>query len=129
MSECVCRERSQCSDVSGMWSGTDSMKHALKTLGFGDIYHMKDLLRGHNCTRDHMQTVWAPLARGDFNISDIRERLQCFGGGVDYPVSPFFRELMDIYPTAKVELVMLYYIWKLCVHAQLLSVNVVSCSE
>jgi hypothetical protein len=24
---------------------------------------------------------------------------------------------------------MLYYIWKLCVHAQLLSVNVVSCSE
>lgn len=87
-------------------AGTDSMKHALKTLGFGEIYHMKDLLRGHVCTVDHMDTVWRALAQGGgrYNATDIRDKLSCFGGGVDYPVSPFFKELMDVYPTAKVRI-------------------------
>ena len=78
------------------------MKHALGMLVVGDIYHMKNLLRGHKCTVDHMKDVWAPLQRGVYNASEVRQKLACFGGGVDYPVSPFFRELMDIYPTAKV---------------------------
>lgn len=88
-------------------TGTDSMKKALGLLGLGDIYHMKDLLRGHPCTLNHMQQVWAPLARGrgEYNATEIRKSLACFGGGVDYPVSPFFRELMDIYPTAKVVMI------------------------
>lgn len=88
----------------GHRTGTDSMKRALNILGFGDMYHMKDLLRGHHCTHDHMKTVWASLARGrgNYNVTEIRELLACFDGGLDYPVSPFFRELMEMYPSAKV---------------------------
>lgn len=85
------------------------MKQALGLLGLGEIYHMKDLLRGHRCTVDHMKYVWSPLARGEYNTAEIRKRLSCFGGGVDYPVSPFFRELMDIYPTAKVRYIFALY--------------------
>jgi hypothetical protein len=78
------------------------MKRALGILGIGDIYHMKDLLRGHVCTIGHMESVWAQLGGGEYIVEEIQKSLNCFQGGVDYPVSAYFRELMDVYPTAKV---------------------------
>ena len=78
------------------------MKRALGMLGFGNIYHMKHLLRGHECTVNHMTDVWSPLSGGDYNATEIKHKLSCFDGGLDYPVSAYFEELMGIYPEAKV---------------------------
>jgi hypothetical protein len=75
-------------------TATLSQKIALEMLGIGPCYHMVNVLS------DVDQTVrWRSALEGDLPLNEI---LDDFQATVDWPGSFFYRELMDIYPDAKV---------------------------
>ncbi len=76
-------------------TGTLSLKVALETLGFGKCYHMVELL----AHPEHI-TTWERAARGE--QPDWHALFQGYQAIVDFPGYRFYRELMHIYPEAKV---------------------------
>jgi hypothetical protein len=75
-------------------TGTLSQKVALEMLGLGPCYHMVNVLA------DLEQTaVWRAALAGEV---DFREVFADFGSSVDWPGSFFYREVMDVFPEAKV---------------------------
>ena len=76
-------------------TGTLSLKAALEILGFDPCYHMMEVIKRPSHVR-----LWQKISHGD----DIPwERIfDKFEATVDYPASPFYRELLDRYPDAKV---------------------------
>jgi Sulfotransferase domain len=75
-------------------TGTLSQKIALEMLGFAPCYHMVNVLSDLDET-----ARWRGALDGDLSPAEI------FGGfeaTVDWPGSFFYRELMEIYPDAKV---------------------------
>jgi hypothetical protein len=76
-------------------TGTLSLKTALEELGFGRCYHMVEILRRPS----HMQH-WSRIMHG--GTADWETVFQGYQSAVDWPVAAYYRELMDVYPEAKV---------------------------
>merc|ERR1712013_30660 len=79
-------------------TGTMSTRSALKYLLGGDIYHMETVALERP---DHHSIWWKALA-GTITKSEWREILAGYRGGVDYPVSFFYKEIMTVFPNARV---------------------------
>jgi hypothetical protein len=77
-------------------TGTLSQKIALETLGFGPCYHMVNVLADLD-----LAPHWRKAMAGD---ADWDKTFAGFEATVDWPGSFFYRELIDVYPDAKVVL-------------------------
>jgi sulfotransferase family protein len=75
-------------------TGTLSQKVALEIIGFGPCYHMVNVLGDLD-----LAPLWRRALDGD---ADWSELFDCFEATVDWPGSFFWRELIDVYPDAKV---------------------------
>jgi hypothetical protein len=78
-------------------TGTLSQKVALEMLGFQPCYHMVNVLLDLD-----QAPAWGAAVEGD--TSKLAEILDGFGATVDWPGSFFYKELIEIYPDAKVVL-------------------------
>lgn len=80
-------------------TGTLSTRAALSILLQGRCYHMASVMESH---QDHHH--WRKAILGQDNKEDWQEILgkQGYRAGVDYPVSLFYKEIMQAYPDAKV---------------------------
>jgi hypothetical protein len=76
-------------------TGTTSLKAALEKLGFGPCYHMSELF-GHP---EHLE-AWRAAARGE--AVDWEGPLKEYRSTLDWPGAPFYEELMEAYPEARV---------------------------
>ncbi len=76
-------------------TGTLSMKVALEELGFGPCYHMTEVFEHPAHAR-----LWDAAARGE--TVNWQELLKGYQATVDWPGCTFYKELMEIYPDAKV---------------------------
>jgi len=79
-------------------TGTLSTRVALQELLQGDVYHMVTLLRERP---DHLP-YWKKALKNECSVEDWREMMGSFRGGVDYPVSLYYQQLMEAFPNAKV---------------------------
>ena len=76
-------------------TGTHSLKTALETLGFGKCYHMVELFKNpsglsvFNDAESGNNPDWATLFKG-------------FQSAIDYPVARYYKQLIKVYPDAKV---------------------------
>jgi hypothetical protein len=75
-------------------TGTLSQKVALEILGIGPCYHMVNVLADLD-----IAPLWRRALDGD---ADWAEIFDGFESTVDWPGSFFYRELIDVYPDAKV---------------------------
>lgn len=75
-------------------TGTLSQKLALEMLGLAPCYHMVNVF-------DDLAAAgsWRRVADGERSPAEI---LEGFAAAVDWPAAFFYRELMDLYPDAKV---------------------------
>lgn len=76
-------------------TGTLSLKTALEELGFGRCYHMVEILK----RPDHM-AHWTEIMRT--GKADWKRVFRGYQSAVDWPVAAYYRELMAVYPEAKV---------------------------
>lgn len=76
-------------------TGTVSIKAALEELGFGPCYHMTELLN----RPDHVH-LWDAAVRGE--PIDWDEIFGDYQSTLDWPGCGFYKELMEVYPEAKV---------------------------
>src|SRR5579884_3535914 len=76
-------------------TGTLSVKAALEELGFGPCYHMIEVFQHP----DHL-LQWEAATRGE--AIDWRKLLEGYQAAVDWPACSFYKQLMEIYPDAKV---------------------------
>ena len=76
-------------------TGTMSLKVALEELGFGPCYHMIEIF-------EHPEHVplWEAAARGE--PVEWEDLLAGYRSTVDWPGCTFYKELMEVYPDAKV---------------------------
>ena len=76
-------------------TGTNSLKQALETLGFGPCHHMFEV-------RDHPEQLpaWQAAARGE--RVDWDRMFQGYRSQADWPGARYWRELARHYPEAKV---------------------------
>ena len=76
-------------------TGTMSLKVALEELGFGPCYHMTEVF-------EHPEHVplWEAAVRGE--PVDWEKIFGSYQAAVDWPAAAFYRELMKVYPDAKV---------------------------
>ena len=76
-------------------TGTMSLKVALEELGFGPCYHMIEVF-------EHPQHVslWEAPIRGE--PLDWEQIFGSYQAAVDWPTAAFYKELMKVYPHAKV---------------------------
>lgn len=81
-------------------TGTLSMKSALGTLLNGSCYHMLSVVEGSSDEPD----FWNKAIKGKVTPQEWRDFLggRGYRAGVDYPLSRFYREVMEAYPDAKV---------------------------
>jgi hypothetical protein len=77
-------------------TGTLSLKVALEELGFKPCYHMMELITKH---REHA-ALW--LAAFQRKPVDWKSMLAEYQACVDWPSTTFYKELMEVYPDAKV---------------------------
>lgn len=76
-------------------TGTLSLKKALEELGFGPCYHMVELFENEGANEQ-----WEAISRGlpvDWNTI-----FAGYQATVDWPACAFYKELMRVYPDAKV---------------------------
>jgi hypothetical protein len=76
-------------------TGTDSMSEALNLLGFGPCHHMREVI-----TNPEQQREWRALARGA--VPDWERLFAGYRSCVDWPSAFYWRELIAVYPRAKV---------------------------
>ena len=76
-------------------TGTTSLKAALERLGFGPCYHMTELFEHP----EHLD-AWRAAVRGE--PVDWEGPLKDYRSTLDWPGAPFYEELMEAYPEAKV---------------------------
>jgi hypothetical protein len=76
-------------------TATTTQKLALEMLGLGPCYHMRDLMENFE---EHLP-LWEQARDGRADWERIFDGYQ---SEVDWPGSFFWRELMDVYPDAKV---------------------------
>ncbi|HKV57881.1 MAG TPA: sulfotransferase [Ktedonobacteraceae bacterium] len=76
-------------------TGTLSLKHALEELRVGPCYHMTELFE-----RPVANEQWAAIVRGE--PVDWHVVFEGYQATVDWPACAYYRELMQVYPDAKV---------------------------
>ena len=76
-------------------TGTTSLKAALERLGFGPCYHMTELFEHP----EHLE-AWRAAVRGD--PVDWEGPLKHYRSTLDWPGAPFYENLMQAYPEARV---------------------------
>ena len=75
-------------------TGTYSLKLAINQLGFGPCHHMEEVL--------HNMPVQVPLWLAASNGSaDWQSIYDGYESAVDWPTAGFFRELIEVYPSAR----------------------------
>lgn len=79
-------------------NGTMSTRAALKLLLRGDIYHMMVV----GMERYDHHPLWRQALNKTITKDGWKTILADYVGGVDYPVSHFYKEILEIYPEAKV---------------------------
>lgn len=78
-------------------TGTDSMREALNLLGFGPCHHMFEVTE-----HPVMKARWRGfMASG---VPDWDSLFEGYVSAVDWPAAHYWRELIDVYPQAKVVL-------------------------
>lgn len=77
-------------------TGTLSLKLALEQLGFNPCYHMQEVIMNN---RDHA-TLWTAAAQG--KPVDWKALFAKYQATVDWPACTFYKQLMEVYPDAKV---------------------------
>ena len=78
-------------------TATTTQMVALEQLGFGPCYHMRDVLMD----LENQLPKWEAVRDGNPDWSDIFGDAQ---STCDFPSSRFYKELIDVYPEAKVVL-------------------------
>src|SRR6185369_3613405 len=76
-------------------TGTDSLREALNMLGFGPCHHMVEVN-----THDEQKRLWRALAGGTNAGWDTL--FAGYRSCVDWPSAYYWRELIQVYPNAKV---------------------------
>jgi hypothetical protein len=76
-------------------TGTDSMREALNILGFGPCHHMREVN-----DNEEQKRLWRALARGENSGWD--PLFAGYNSCVDWPSAYYWRQLIQIYPEAKV---------------------------
>lgn len=76
-------------------TGTESLKHALEQLGFGKCYHMVELFKD-----GRKVMYWEQLHQG--STPDYEDLFHGYQSAVDLPTFLYYKELMKVYPEAKV---------------------------
>src|SRR5205823_4694116 len=76
-------------------TGTASIKAALEALGFAPCYHMMEVM-----ARPPDAPIWERAALGE--KVDFAALFDGWQATVDWPACTFYRELIEIYPAAKV---------------------------
>jgi hypothetical protein len=76
-------------------TGTMSLRAALEQLGYSPCYHMLEVFKQPR----HIQ-LWQAAADGQ--PVDWQAFLGAYKAGLDYPLAAFYRELLAIFPDAKV---------------------------
>jgi hypothetical protein len=76
-------------------TGTDSMREALNMLGFGPCHHMLEVNQN-----EEQKRLWRALARGENPGWD--KLFAGYRSCVDWPSAHYWRELIQLYPDAKV---------------------------
>lgn len=76
-------------------TGTLSLKEALEELGFGPCYHMAEIFK-----RPYHLKYWRDIAMNKtVNYHKIFSKFQAT---VDFPASVMYKELLEVYPDAKI---------------------------
>ena len=76
-------------------TGTNSLKVALEQLGFGPCHHMEEVFKNPG-----QIPTWEAAANG--KKIDWATFLRGWGSVVDFPAAFYYRELMEVFPDAKV---------------------------
>jgi hypothetical protein len=76
-------------------TGTRSLKVALEELGFGRCYHMIEVMKNP----DHFK-YWAEIMEG--GKADWEALFNGYQAATDWPVATYYRDLMAVYPDAKI---------------------------
>ena len=76
-------------------TGTYSLKLALEQLGLGPCHHMEEVIKNPSVNIP----IWHAAARGK---PDWNAAYKGYNSAVDWPTAAFWRELMGVYPQAKV---------------------------
>lgn len=76
-------------------TGTMSLKLGLEQLGFGPCYHMTEVFKNPEASRQ-----WEAVADGQ--PPDWEEVFAGYRSSVDWPGASFYKQLADAYPQAKV---------------------------
>jgi len=76
-------------------TGTMSLTSALRQLGFDPCYHMLEVFK-------HPSHIKRWQAAADGEEMDWQDFLGGYKAGLDYPLSAFYKELMAVFPEAKV---------------------------
>lgn len=76
-------------------TGTASLKRALELLGFGPCHHMSEVLRQPRTT-----VGWTAALTGD--VAALPPLLDGYRATLDFPGCLLWREMTELYPTARV---------------------------
>ena len=76
-------------------TGTLSLKHALEELGYSPCYHMSELF-----DKPGVDAQWDAIVSGE--PADWHTIFKGYQATVDWPACTFYKELMQLYPDAKV---------------------------
>ncbi|MCE7003784.1 sulfotransferase family protein [Kibdelosporangium philippinense] len=76
-------------------TGTASLKRAVELLGFDPCHHMSEVLKQPSTT-----VQWTTALNGDPSV--LPELLRDYRATLDFPGCLLWREMMDLYPSAKV---------------------------
>jgi len=79
-------------------TGTMSTRAALRQVLEGDVYHMETV----GMERPDHHPLWRKALDGTITKQEWRTILRDYRGGVDYPISFFYKEIMEVFPNAKV---------------------------
>jgi len=76
-------------------TGTMSLTAALEQLGFDPCYHMLEVFK-------HPSHIKRWQAAADGEEMDWQDFLGGYKAGLDYPLSAFYKDLLDVFPDARV---------------------------
>ena len=78
-------------------TGTNSLKEALETLGYGTCHHMHEVIKS-----DQQIDYWYRISNGETLDWDMV--FEGFNSSVDWPSARYYKELAEHFPDAKVVL-------------------------
>jgi len=84
-------------------TGTLSMQAALEQLGFAPCYHYVEVIERRPGRNDGHLRAWVDFAKGR-RAMDWRRLFASYQAVVDFPMSAFYAELLEVFPDARVVL-------------------------